>query len=811
METLNHPVTLTNTPPEHPGMDFAALRQEGINHLQHLAGNTWTDHNIHDPGITILDQLCYALTDLSYRISLDIGDLLARPGDDTYGSLFSPAQILTTSPVTITDFRKVLLDIPGVKNAWIEKITDPQPPIYFNPQKNTLSLHYDERSSADTAPASLQQVKIKGLYKVLISKSNRDHSDSNLLQQVNDRLQDCRGLCEDFEPAMIMAEEKITLKGTIEVINTEDVNRSAAEILYRLSSWLLPGINFYTLQQMLAKGKTVDEVMDGPALQHGFIDDDELNLFNRRPKLFASDLIREIMAMPEVRIIDNVLMSTAVKPGNSWILDLDTNRTPALDYEACLDSRNGLTFQKNGQVLQVNTEAVLSYLAHYKKAESKEILKPAERDIVPPRPAVSNLGAYYSIQNHFPQIYGIGETGLPESAPAERKAQAGQLKAYLLFFEQILANYFEQAAGLKDLFSFHNMDIKTYFHQSLAGKIPGVEELLDEKYTGVIADLTESRENALNRKDRFLNHLLARFGESLTDYSLWLNNEHRLNDGKLNANMLLTADPAQMEKERLESYKLKLVKDKLTFLQHYPAISSQRGKGFNYTQPAWRNENVSGLEKRIAGKLGINNPKTGSLTDNTGGFYMVEHILLRPMPADKTIVDRFMLPSYFSEFKKDKDGLAICTSQAHGLQNGEVIVIRDKDQDSSYTVSEVLVNSFKIDAAYNAGTIAARAKNGEPPLGWVRRDINSTIFAFTGEGEQGVVRDPYSFQLTFVFSDSNERFIDKNFRKFVESTIREETPAHLTVYIQWMADEALKRFESAYRVFLGQLEILRKP
>ena len=64
------PLTLTTAPLEHPAMDYAFLRQEGIRHLERLAGPLWTDFNAHDPGITILEQLCYALTDLAYRNKL---------------------------------------------------------------------------------------------------------------------------------------------------------------------------------------------------------------------------------------------------------------------------------------------------------------------------------------------------------------------------------------------------------------------------------------------------------------------------------------------------------------------------------------------------------------------------------------------------------------------------------------------------------------------------------------------------------------------------------------------------------------------
>ena len=44
--------------------DYDFLRNEGIEYIKQMAGNVWTDHNLHDPGITFLEVLCYAITDL---------------------------------------------------------------------------------------------------------------------------------------------------------------------------------------------------------------------------------------------------------------------------------------------------------------------------------------------------------------------------------------------------------------------------------------------------------------------------------------------------------------------------------------------------------------------------------------------------------------------------------------------------------------------------------------------------------------------------------------------------------------------------
>ena len=58
-------------------LDFEKLRREGLTHIGKFSGKIWTDHNVHDPGVTILEMLVYALMDLGYRTTLPIEDLLA--------------------------------------------------------------------------------------------------------------------------------------------------------------------------------------------------------------------------------------------------------------------------------------------------------------------------------------------------------------------------------------------------------------------------------------------------------------------------------------------------------------------------------------------------------------------------------------------------------------------------------------------------------------------------------------------------------------------------------------------------------------
>ena len=64
---MTDPVYIERIQPDPEGLDFNGLKRKGLKLLQKLSGKAWTDYNLHDPGVTILEVLCYALTDLVYR------------------------------------------------------------------------------------------------------------------------------------------------------------------------------------------------------------------------------------------------------------------------------------------------------------------------------------------------------------------------------------------------------------------------------------------------------------------------------------------------------------------------------------------------------------------------------------------------------------------------------------------------------------------------------------------------------------------------------------------------------------------------
>ena len=114
--------------------NFNFLRQEGIQLIQQLAPETWTDHNLHDPGITLLEVMCYAFTEAGLQAgaasALDrkedvytyMSNLLTSGQQMAPQDFFTCSQVLPSSPVSLTDFQKVLLDHPSIKRAWVSLI-----------------------------------------------------------------------------------------------------------------------------------------------------------------------------------------------------------------------------------------------------------------------------------------------------------------------------------------------------------------------------------------------------------------------------------------------------------------------------------------------------------------------------------------------------------------------------------------------------------------------------------------------------------------------------------------------------------------
>lgn len=749
--------TISNAPLPHLGMDYAFLREKGIKMIAKLAGSRWTDYNSHDPGITILETLCYAITDLSYRLDFDIADLLAYPSETNHQPLFLTARdILTVNPLTIEDYRKILIDIDGIKNAWLEIIDIPQPELYYNTNNASLSF-----SSANLA----EPVNLRGLYRVLIEKEP-NYSDSQLIKIATEKLQQHRNLCEDFAEIRVLPIEEITLKAEIEISDRMNPYQLMVELYTALAQEISPNIEFFNLETLIQQGVPVEDIFIGPQLENGFIHEQQLHQFQRKNELHTSDLIHIILDKDGVETVRSLTISSNQSPTPQlWALDLDLQQTPRLKSLKKVIKSGDIKFYK-GQI-----ECFLNW---DKVKEIQQILTQDQpffnpsysQDIPIPTGNYRELSDYETVQNEFPLTYGIGETGLPNSATPKRKAQAKQLQAYLMVFDQLLANYFAQLDQVKELFSFNNREIKTYFTQSIE-HFPNAKQILRESYAYYLNHSSIDESEDLERKNRFLDHLLAQYGEQFTDYSLLYNNSE---------------------------LSQKIIDHKVDFASDYNQLSSNRNQGFNYTfEPLTIDHNISGLKRRIARLLGIdpNRQFLGS-SDDIEGFYIVEHILLRPHLRDISNTESeseqnsefLSFSKEITNFQSSNSSGVTCTSTNHGLKEGDRInIFYSIDYNGIYSVYNVTTDTFDINHDFKEREITQSGA-------WVRIDQ---------------FPDPFSFQISVILPTWPGRFTEPNFKQLIIDTLIAEIPAHITIKTCWFDQAKMQDFETTYQGWLQQL------
>ena len=405
--------------------DFEQLKEIGLEHIGNLSGKIWTDHNVHDPGITILEMLCYALMDLGYRTKLPFIDLIAKPptSKDYEDNFYSPAELLTQNPTTLLDFRRLLLELPGINNAWIRPV--------------------DEIG------------KVRGIYKIILDIKAPENSQL-VIRDVWELLHRYRNVCEDFSyDITILKKEYFAVTAEIEVETPAELTGLYAEVLRQLYNYLSPSISHYTLQELLEKGKAIEDIYLGrPYVPQslGFIDPEELVSIQPLKKIRISDLIRLILDIPGIKEVSEIQVSKMQEGSSSfqekWVIELEEDCTPILDLE-----NSKLTFVQRDHAFDIDHEKILSMLNRQGIRPPARVLSNVDLDLpIPNGRYREDLGTYYSIQNEFPLVYGIGPEGIGKQASLERKAQALQLKGYLLFYDRLLADYVAQISQLRSLF-----------------------------------------------------------------------------------------------------------------------------------------------------------------------------------------------------------------------------------------------------------------------------------------------------------------------------------------------------------------------
>lgn len=562
------PVAIAKGAEQHPSLNFEFLRSAGIALIQQMAGKTWTDYNLHDPGITILEQLCYGITDLAYRTDFPIRDLLANEKgiiDYRKNSFFLKEDILTINPVTINDYRKVIIDgIDEIENVWLY-------PLLSSYSKNALHGLY----------RMVVQVRRETAEKLLSeNKTNED-----IIGLVRDCYMSKRNLCEDLVKEIIVLKPvQVTIEAGIQVQPQAMPEEVLAQIYHQLEKSLNQPVRYYTEKEMLEQGYTIDEIYSGPFLKKGFIPDRELN--ERKTLVDPTELIKTISQIDGVLSVKKLRIVDGRNEKYSKPYEIDEFSFPLLDIKS---SEQHIKLYKDSFEVPVKRPVFRSILQKIRESEDRSFISSfysSSKNLV--KGKYRNNERYHSIQHQFPRIYGIGSEGLVADASDQRKAQAKQLKAYLLFFEQIMADYLSQLANISDVFSADvNTKGSSTYHNNPLYDVPGIQDLLkaytarssegaysweafkkdrNNGYRTALNTAAETDATYSDRKNRLFDHLFARFNEFITAYPV-----------QLYSSLYESNSP----EERVNSE----LKWKSDMLKNLAAAGSGRVRAVNYLKP----------------------------------------------------------------------------------------------------------------------------------------------------------------------------------------------------------------------------------
>lgn len=437
-------------------MQYATLLRHGIAYCQELGGDLWTDFNEHDPGVTILEQLCYAITEASFRADLPPAELLAA--NRRRDSLVQGARILSTAPVTAGDYRKLLYDrVTNLKNAWLVTRDSAAGPLYHV----RIETHAEENQAAGADRQRMRDQVRDDVRKVLLAQRN---------------------LGEDFDTIALLEPCLIEVHATIEVDWQASPTDVLAQVLMAIHLKLVPFPQVALLRDKIAAQLPYDAIFAGPLLAIGIIDDDQLG--NQVDAVTVEQVAGLVSATPGVAALHGLTVKLAGPHGPSFSsgkIAIPPGSTPQLSPSPFMPLGSGgayhIRVEREGVTYPIEQARVHQRIGQmWASKKNAELLSQQQMLADPyhlrPRAPQQDLGSYYSIQHQFPQTYGLGQYGVALAggggpAQKQRLMQARQLKAYLLFFEQVLADCFSQVGNLWQLFALDPALQSSYFARPL--------------------------------------------------------------------------------------------------------------------------------------------------------------------------------------------------------------------------------------------------------------------------------------------------------------------------------------------------------
>jgi hypothetical protein len=500
-------------------LSYAALREQGIALAQAASGEHWTDYNLHDPGVTLLEALCFALTEGLFGAEQSVADLLTAADGHLHGSqhaLHLAPVALPCRPTTEQDYR-----------AWV---------LDQVPQAIALRLEMPADKAGDRS----------GLWRMAVQPWPQDSTAPTphaapLAGRCAKAYWAQRNLCEDLldtpqllTPRLCSVAFEVTMQGA------RDAADIVTELVRACAEYIAAAPQRHYLNERLAQctdaqGVDTGRVFDGPLPQRGWITPESLRREDT-PSLFLSDLAQTLQQIDGVETVHAVsLHGTGIEPGEAvawhgpdWALQLAWPSS-AEDLARLRISRRGEPVALPTSVLRARLDdARQSYFGSvYTAAPRQAPRHTAEDPFAMPLGNAAQPAAYLSVLWNLPPLYqALGSEMLLRGQRANT-ADRAQFSAYLALLEQWLAHGQVQGEHLPALYALNATPQQSYWWHMLReadlplmGHVYGDTPKQQSGADTVEAQVFQPADAVLERRSRVLDHLLALHGEVVKQNSL---------------------------------------------------------------------------------------------------------------------------------------------------------------------------------------------------------------------------------------------------------------------------------------------------
>ena len=364
---------------------------------------------------------------------------------------FSAQEIYSAYPVSEQDFRRLVIDIVGVNNAWFHEMPN-RPGLYHiivDPSNESL------RPAADEDEPELETGG---------RPKRKSAPRQRLEKRIRDRLVNFRPLGIEFGEITWVKESPLNLEMTIDIGNKqiEDLDEFGDEFVRSVADFISPRAIFTTLDQLNSEERM--SALSGPALSSGFLTHNALVACSAKENINVALLKKTLLEQfgDQLDFIKRVAIGT---PEQGMVVDsllVDTNSfSPRLKNYRIKICRAG------EMVDTLQSEFSAEYAPV--RCNREEATEHDGEDC--------QIGLYQGVHTTLPEVFQTGLLSQDSVGGKEQKSDAAQLRTYLSFFDYVLYSLHQQLANIAEPFNLYQYlpSVRDGVNPNILASISGVD------------------------------------------------------------------------------------------------------------------------------------------------------------------------------------------------------------------------------------------------------------------------------------------------------------------------------------------------